>query len=781
MMSRMARRTTSVAALMLAALVTTGQTGLAESDADTAGADEAAEPAPSAEEDQSEYNLGVVMVTAQRRSESVNDVGMSIVAAPGDELLERGIMDPSDLVQIVPGLTYTETPYGTGVLTLRGVGFYESSLAASSPVATYIDEVALPYPRMALGASLDAERVEVLKGPQGTLYGQNTTGGLVNYVSAKPTDELAYGLSASYGRFAEGDLEAYVSGPMSDTLKGRAAIRLQTGDAWQESVTRNVKHGQTDILTGRILLDWAPSERWSFLLNMNGFTDQSDTRAGQAMFFSPGTANIQPQELTATFIPKGDNRAADWTAGRDFDKDNDFVQVALRSVLSLGDLGDIISITSYQDYNQSQWVDADGSALEVADVTQDGSIESFSQELRLQGEAGQFRYVVGANYSSDSIFDSTLFAVNDSSLALTVPVIPIRYSETHSTQDVETTAIFAGLDMDVSDRLQVQTGVRYTEQDRDFIGCIADAGDGAWAALFSAAYGTAIAPGACTTLDPFTGVIGPTSDTLKEDNVSWRVGLNYKATDDLLLYGNVSKGYKAGSFPTVGGVVSVQYAPATQESLLAYEVGTKLTLRDPSMQINGAIFYYDYTDKQFRGKIVDSFFGSIERLYNVPESSVFGAELSVLAQPADGLTLNGAITWLDSEIESSFAGLTPIGTPAQLQGETFEFTPEWSANAGFEYEWSLNSGKNMFVGLDARYQSDSHAGYGGLGIFGIDSYTILDARAGIRGANDDWSVQLWGRNLTDEYYITNANYLGEFAYRLAGDPLTYGIRLTVKR
>jgi len=772
----MARSTVSVVAITLAAMLAPGQAMLAET------ADEATGEAASAtEEDQPEYALGVVMVTAQRRSESVNDVGMSIVAAPGGELLERGVMDPSDLVKIVPGLTYTETPYGTGVLTLRGVGFYESSLAASSPVATYIDEVPLPYPRMAVGAGLDSERVEVLKGPQGTLYGQNTTGGLVNYVSAKPTDDLAYGLTASYGRFSEGDLEAYLSGPISGTLKGRAAFRVQTGDAWQESVTRNVKHGQTDILTGRILLDWAPSEQLSFLLNINGFTDQSDTRAGQAMFFSPGTPNVQPQELTATFIPKGDNRAADWTPGRDFDKDNDFIQIALKSELALGSLGDLISITSYQDYNQAQWVDADGSALEVADVTQDGSIESFSQELRLQGETGRFRYVFGGNYSSDSIFDDTLFAVEDSSLALTVPAIPIRYSRTHSTQDVESWALFAGFDMDISERLQLQTGVRYTEQDRDFSGCIGDAGVGDWAALFSAIYATPINPGECTTLNPFTGVIGLATDTLKEDNVSWRVGLNYKATDDLLLYGNVSKGYKAGSFPTVGGVVSVQYAPATQESLLAYEAGMKWTLHDPSMQVNGAVFYYDYTDKQFRGKIVDSFFGSIERLYNVPQSSVFGAELSVLASPAEGLTFNGALTWLDSEIESSFAGLTPIGTPAQLQGETFEFTPEWAANAGVEYEWSLNQSKDMFVALDARYQSDSHAGYGGLDMFGIDSYTILDARVGVRSVNDDWSFQIWGRNLTDEYYITNANYLGEFAYRLAGDPLTYGVRLSMKR
>ena len=635
--------------------------------------------------------------------------------------------------------------------------------------------------RAGLGAGLDAERVEVLKGPQGTLYGQNTTGGLVNYVAAKPTDEFAAGLSGNIGRFSEADLEAYVSGPLAPTLNARAAFRVQTGDGWQKSATRNDTLGETDIMTGRILLDWVPSEQLSFMLNVNGFADKSDTRAGQAIFFSPATANIQPQELDVLLIPPGDNRVADWTPGRDFAKDNDFIQIALKSTLSLGDLGDVISITSYQDYNQAQWVDADGSNLELADVTQDGSVESFSQELRLQGENGRVRYVLGGNYSSDTIFDDTLFAVGDSSTALTVPVLPIRFSRTWSSQDVETWAIFGGLDFALTDQLELQTGIRYTEQDRDFTGCIADPGDGAWATLFSAAYMTTINPGECTTLDPFTNVIGPVSDTLKEDNVSWRVGLNYEPTDDVLIYGNVSKGYKAGSFPTVGGVLSVQYAPATQESLLAYEVGTKLTLREMSTQLNGAVFYYDYSDKQFRGKILDSFFGSIEQLYNVPQSSLFGAEISVLSSPAEGLTLNGAVTWLDSEIESSFNGLTPIATPVNLEGESFEFTPEFSFNAGFEYETPLNPSKDFFVGADVRHQSSTHAGYGGLDIFEIDSYTILDARVGVRSADDKWSLQIWGRNLTDEYYITNANYLGEYVYRLAGDPMTYGIRFTVKR
>ncbi|MCB2072651.1 MAG: TonB-dependent receptor [Novosphingobium sp.] len=726
--------------------------------------------------DDASGGLGVIVVTAQRRTENLNDVGMSVATASGDELRDQGVADLSDLTAIVPGLTFTETPYGTGVLTMRGIGFYESSMAATSPVATYVDEIPLPYPRLASGATLDLERVEVLKGPQGTLFGQNTTGGLINYIPAGPTDTAEFGINASLGRFLETDVEAFVSGPLGNNLAARLAVRTRQSDDWQRSATRSDQLGETHVTMARLLVDWEPSPSLSFRLNLNGFLDDSDTQAGQAIGLFPGVpTSVQPQELTATLIPPGNSRIADWTPGRDFSRNNDFFQVGLRSTLSVGDNADLIAITSYLEYNQNQFIDADGTAIETADVTQEGYIHSFSQELRLQGETGRLRYVVGGNYSDDKVFDNTVFYVGDSSLALTVPVLPIRTTPTYSTQSSETWAVFGNLDFQITDQLAIQGGIRYTDQIRDFSGCIADSGDGSWAALFSAAYMTVIPPGACTTFNPFTGFIGLHSDSLSEDNVSWRVGLNFQPNSDMLFYANVGRGYKAGSFPTVGGILSIQYTPATQESVLAYEAGAKLTLADGLVQLNGAVFYYDYTDKQFRGKIVDSFFGSIERVYNVPKSNVTGFELELQAAPSEGLTLGATLAYTDSEIESDFAGLTPIGTPINLQGETFEFTPKWAIGANFGYETPLNGALDGFVGVDVNYQSDSHAGYGGLDLFRIDSYALVNTRLGVRSSDDSWHAQLWVRNLFDEYYLTNANYLGEFVYRLTGRPRTYGV------
>ena len=220
-----------------------------------------------------------IVVTAQRRAEKLNDVGISVVATSGDDMKAKGVSDIEGLTKIVPGLTAAPTPYGNTVLTLRGIGFYESSLGASSPVATYVDEVPIPYTRMATGASLDLQRVEVLKGPQGTLYGQNTTGGTINYIANKPTPDFTAGADFSLGRFMDTDAQGYVSGPISDSLRFRVAVRTRQSDGWQESISRDATMGATHLLVGRVLLDWDASQRLKFAFSFNGFVDKSQNPA----------------------------------------------------------------------------------------------------------------------------------------------------------------------------------------------------------------------------------------------------------------------------------------------------------------------------------------------------------------------------------------------------------------------------------------------------------------------------------------------------------------------
>ena len=723
-----------------------------------------------------------IVVTAQRREERLNDVGISVVAVSGDQLVNRGIENPIDLVKIVPGLTAAETPYGTPVLTLRGVGFYESSLAGSSPVSAYIDEIPLPYSRMAAGSMLDLQRVEVLKGPQGTLYGQNSTGGAINFIANKPTDHFTAGFDASYGRFDDVDLQGFVSGPVTSTIRARLAVRTNHADDWQKSVSRDDEMGETHFWTGRMLVDWELSPRLNVQLNLNGFIDKSDTQAFAATGFFPNNPlAVTPAELAASLTPPGNNRLADWDADKEFERDNNFYQLASKLTYELADWADLILLAAYQDYRQDQMVDADATNSETATSTQDGYIKSFSTEARLQGSINRLTYVLGANFSHDKIYDNSLFIVGDGSQANGFPGLEFRIGRTFSNQSAKTYAAFGNVEFRLTEKLKAIGGLRYTDHRRKFSGCLGDPGpigEGRWAALFSFVYATTIPLGGCTTFNPSTFEIGLVKDAMNEDNISWRAGLNYYPDSNKLFYATISRGYKSGSFSTVGGAISSQYEPATQESLLAYEIGSKLSLFNRRLQVNGALFYYDYTDKQFRGKIADPIFGTIEKLYNVPKSRVKGGEIQISARPWMGSSVNLNAAYTDSKIQSDFLSLTPIGTPTQLKGQEFELTPKWAFGLNVLQEFEISPALRGFGGVDYLYQTKSQGGYGNLPIFEIDSYGLLDVQAGLKSPDDNWRIAAWVRNLTDEYYWTNANYLGEFSYRVTGRPRTYGISVS---
>ena len=243
-----------------------------------------------------------IVVTAQKREESINDVGMSIQAATGDRLYELGITDPSELYKVVSGLNSNVTYYGTTIYTIRGVGFQDTALASSPTVSVYLDENPLPYSVMTQGVSLDLQRVEVLKGPQGTLFGQNATGGAVNYVANKPTEVFESGVEASYGRFDTVDLQGFVSGPLSDSLGYRVAARVLNSGGWQKlysdpddlapdpywteleptaparDYSIDGKAGDQDFFTWRASLLFEPNDRLSALFTTTGFRDRGDSQ-----------------------------------------------------------------------------------------------------------------------------------------------------------------------------------------------------------------------------------------------------------------------------------------------------------------------------------------------------------------------------------------------------------------------------------------------------------------------------------------------------------------------
>lgn len=374
---------------------------VAPSELQSAEANPATEAGASA---RSGFDGADIVVTANKREQKLNDVGIAVAVVGGEALKNQQISSLADIAQSVPGLSFTPTANSTPVYTLRGVGFYETSLGAYPTVPVYIDEFPLSFPATSSHSAFDLERVEVLKGPQGTLFGQNATGGAINYIAAKPTSDLKTGMDLSYGRFNEVNAEAYVSGPISDALRARVAGRYERGDGWQVSNTRpNDRNGKKRVYAGRLLLDLEPVDTVRFQLNLNGWHESGETLSPQYVATLPQQATLSPNVANQAFSPRKP-RATDWTPGLPY-MNKDMFQAAFRGDVDLTDSVTFTSLTSYVYYNQKQRAEGDGlPAISLDLVKNDGTIKSFAQEARLSNnDTFGLRWVLGANYERSHV------------------------------------------------------------------------------------------------------------------------------------------------------------------------------------------------------------------------------------------------------------------------------------------------------------------------------------------------------------------------------------------
>lgn len=782
-------------------------------------------PAQSAANNQSS-GLEEIIVTAQKRSQSLNDVPLSISVASGEQLTQRNVSDVADLAKITPGFTATTSSFGVPVFTLRGVGFYDTSVAAKPSVSIYVDEVPLPFSQITMGATLDLERVEVLKGPQGTLFGQNSTGGAINYIAAKPKDILEAGLGVKYQRFGEYTVEGFISGPVSDKIGVRLAARTIQGGAWQRSLSRpGDELGDKDLTMGRLIVDLKPSDAFKVEINLNGYLDKSDETAAQYIALTPlnpytglpglgGTAAAVP--LNAAPRALDNARQAEWTSDPHPHRDHRFWQASLRAEYEFSPEVTVTSITAYSDYKHDQFIDPDGVAANDYFYHTLAGIESFSQELRLSGKIGDLSYIVGGNYSRDKTFQTDINDFRDATSAYQftdgfalagVPGFPPFFGfDNIDEQTFTNKAIFANLDYEIGDTIVLHGGIRYTDSKIDFRGCTADNGTGTLAlgyqSLLNSIRGPAglplitVPPGTCVTTNVATLAPVPFDDTLqtlKEDNISWRAGIDYKPSRDILLYASVSRGYKSGSFPLLGASDVSQFFPVTQESVTAYEFGLKATVLDRTAQINAAVFYYDYRDKQLKGRLIATpdIFGPLERLFNVPKSSITGAEIQLDLRPKPGLNFSIGATYLDSKVTDTFNNIDSYGNARDFKGSPFPYTPKYQVIVDGQYDWDLNGSVGAFFGGGITFNSKTIGALGPqydyqypelnrLGGLTIKDYALVGMRAGLVSGDNKYRLSVFVDNLTNEYYWTNAARITDTTIRYAGKPRTYGISLSAR-
>ena len=420
---------------------------------------------------------------------------------------------------------------------------------------------------------------------------------------------------------------------------------------------------------------------------------------------------------------------------------------------------------------------------------------TLSQELRLAGRFGpKGTWLIGGNYEHDQVPENGASLIADSTTG-NVPGLGFQTEQNTTKQAIRTAAVFGNFEYEILPQLTLQGGARFTQADRSFQGCGADYGDGQFASVFDTFQFLLkgptgvipIAKGGCGTLSTpaFTpGLPAYTPELvrsqLNQNNVSWRTGLNYQLDRNVLLYANVSRGYKSGSFPFLGAAFDIQFTPVTQESLLAYEGGFKATLFDRKLQLNAAGYYYDYTNKQIRGYFDVPVFGALESLLNIPKSHVAGFELSAEWHPVDGLTISPAVTLVDSRIDGNYTNFNPQLQQVLLTGEQFPDAPKWQGFINAEYRHSLTDALDGFAGMNVSYQGATNGALGAEPRYDINSYALLDLRAGLETKSGTYRLTVFGRNVTDQFYLVESDRRVDVDRRYAGLPATYGVELAYR-
>ena len=773
-----------------------------------------------------------IIVTAQKRAESANDIGITMNAFTGERLRDLGVDSAEDLALYTPSLTVSDTAAtGVPLYTIRGVGFQDYSTAASSTVGLYFDEAAIPYTVMSRGALFDVERVEVLKGPQGDLYGRNTTAGQINFVSNKPTEEFEAGISASYGTYQTFDVEGFVSGSISDAVNGRFAFKsTQSGEGWQKSLTRNDELGEQDVQAFRGMLNIDLSENAELLLSALYVDDQSENSAPTAY----SGAEIGIGEFSAPYVALGDyilptganfgdtppwystdnNEKADWTnsytspiTGRTFDlrpqRDNQLKSYRAKLTWDIGNNMTLTTVTAFDDFQRAESNDWDGGFYNDSSNINTTDLEVFSQEVRLAGETENTVWIVGGYYSDDTVDEYYHYFMSDSvyglgSVTFGVPpfvLAPILELDTKYEQETTSKAVFGHLEWSLTDDWRLTLGARYTEEEREWSGCTFSADDNSLGNFLNTLFGSTVGPGDCGTIDDdpnsptflFALIGGPNvndafhvyTETINTSRWMGKIGVDYSVNDDVLLYATYSTGFKSGGFNGANSNTTRQLNPYKEEILNSLELGVKATLLNGAMQLNAAAFTYDYRDKQEQDRAV-TFVGNISGLTNISKSEIDGWELEMNWLPTDNFSVDLGIAWLDTNIKKfnqvdTANSAWPVIVYMDGSGQELAQSPEWQYNGTATYEWALNDNFIMSIAGDLSYKDDTQ----GLRtqVYSED-YLILGARVVLMPQDGQWRAMLWSRNVTDEDYFPSAHTGGNGPYvRRMGMPRTVGVTL----
>lgn len=758
---------------------------------------------------------GEIVVTAQKKSERIDKVPLSIQAFSSETLRRAGVSDTAGITQLTPGLSFARSSANTPIFTLRGIGFNTPNLSSTSPVGVYYDEVAYAYPFMANGPVFDIERVEVLKGPQGTLYGRNTTGGLINFIPSRAVDRAEGSVTVEGGNYATLNTEGFINEPITSTLSTRLAWRTEnSSEGWQHSISRpGDTLGKKNRFAIRSTTVWTPTPQLNIILTGSYWRDRSDTIAPQAIVFRPEQPAFVNPGLAGAVRSNWANNEADWapsnlTGGRRPESNDEFYSIAGRITYSPSDTLKIISLTAYNHVKRDDYNNASGTQYPIFDYQSIGSVGSFSQELRLQADFGKASLIVGGYYSHDKIVDNQVGIYNSSTGAFLTFLAQNVFDPAHTKYTAaqyadgfnifgnrlnatdRSASVFGNADYQVTDKLKLSIGARYTSDRLEYGACSTDFNNhfapvwstSVYAIAQSISGNAPSAPvqtnGCLTFANDFKTIAPYNKAPLTEHNVSGRISGQYQFDPDNMAYFSVSRGYKSGAAPVLPAFVESQYNPARQEHVTAYEIGTKSALFGRKLHVSLAAFYDDYANKQLFSEVPDPVFTALKRIVNVPKSRIYGFEGDVAVRATPELQLNLGAAYTNTKI-LTFNGFNTLGQAVNFAGSPFPYTPKWQVTGGFVFDRPISSRLGFSLSTNASYQSSTSTALGNETGLYLKAYTVVSGTIGIYQLDKRWRFELWAKNLLNENYWTTADVQTDTAYRLPGAPRTFGARVNV--
>jgi len=724
--------------------------------------------------------LEEIIVTAQKRVQSLQDVPIAVAAIDGNTLKDNKINNLEDIATLVPNLSFSGSP-GTNTVRIRGLGTGAANGAFEQSVGMYVDGIyagrgyqfSLPY--------MDIERVEVLKGPQGVLFGKNSIAGAVSITSAKPTSKFEGEVGLAYETEHQGySVDAVVSGPITPSLSGRLAAKFREDGGWIDNTLLNDDELPVVETSGyRASLSWEATDAVTVYLK---YDHSENSKTGSEFGIShivPGSTNnnragsptwvslyeaVDPAVGLITDHKQSKGQSLTSHPNGDF-KEVESDAVTLEVKWELGE-HTLTLLSGYSEYDMSTFADSSYTPVTTVNQRSREGFEQFTQEIRLTSPVGEtLEYIIGAYYMDRSLeypataIDSSLSGILGATITvpnagpgpafITLPTALLNNTtEKYYQEDTDSLAVFGQVTWNITPDLRTSLGLRYSEETKEARASMD---------LFELGTATALNPTGALIVNNFYGVSPHSYQRDRdEENLDPSLNVQWDINEELMLYAAVTRATKAGGFNASDRTGSADIIEYEEEQATGLEIGAKAQLMSNRLRFNTALFQTRFDDLQ-----VSNFDANTSAIFvaNAAEATTQGIELDAVFALSDTITLGGALAYLDSSFDdfpgapcapSVYRQADCVGQGRNAKGEDLIHSPDWTGNVYINYQQSLFDDLQLRLRLETVYSDDFAYNLNYAEPLRQDSYLKWNARVSLSSADKSWEIALIGKNLTNE-------------------------------